>query len=129
MRRILPLLAAMAVLACGTAVSGTYHLVSISGTELPATVEFFGTHTFTSGSLTLTSDSTFTATYVYERDGDPWTENDSGTFTLDEYNMIHFTPGPESDDDDPFEGCWNGDQITVPLGDDVTFVFRPQNSS
>ncbi len=125
MRRLLPLLAAMAILACGAAVSGTYHLVSISGTELPATIEFFGTHTFTSGSLTLTSDSTFTYTGTFhEADGDPETENASGTFTLDESNVIHFTPVPGQADDTPFEGTWDGDQITVKVDDDIKLVFR-----
>ncbi len=121
MRRLFPLLAAMAVLACGAAVSGTYQLVSINGMELPATI---GTYTLTSGSLTLTSDSTFTYTGTFhEADGDPETENDSGTFTLDESNVIHFTPGPESDNDNPSEGTWDGDQITVRVDDDITLVF------
>ncbi len=122
MRRLFPLLAAMAVLACGAAVSGTYHLVSVNGMELPATI---GTYTLTSGSLTLTSDSTFTYTDTsHEADGDPETENNSGTFTLDESNVIHFTPGPESDDENPSEGTWDGDQITVKVNDDITLVFR-----
>ncbi len=122
MRRLFPLLAAMAVLACGAAVSGTYQLVSINGMELPATI---GTYTLTSGSLTLTSDSTFTYTGTFhEADGDPETDNDSGTFTLDESNVIHFTPGPESDVENPSEGTWDGDQITVKLNDDITLVFR-----
>ncbi len=129
MRRLLPLLAAMAVFACSAPVSGTYHLVSVNGVELPAPMEGFGTFTFTSGSLTLTSDSTYTSTVTYHiDDGDPETEDDSGTFTLDESNVIHFTPGPESDDDDPFEGTWDGDQITVTFDDiddiEVTLVFR-----
>ena len=124
MRRLFPLLATIAVLACGAAVSGTYHLVSINGTELPATDPLFPTYTVTSGSLTLTSDSTFTFTVTsHEADGDPETENESGTFTLDESNVIHFTPGPESDDDSPSEGTWAGDQITVKV-DDITLVFR-----
>ena len=122
MRRLFPLLAAMAVLACGAAVSGTYQLVSINGMELPATI---GTYTLTSGSLTLTSDSTFTYTGTFhEADGDPKTENASGTFTLDESNVIHFTPGPGQAYDTPFEGTWDGDQITVKLHDDIRFVFR-----
>ncbi len=121
MRRLFPLLAAMAVLACGATVPGTYHLVSVNGMELPATI---GTGTLTSGSLTLTSDSIFTATFTFhEADGDPETDNDSGTFTLDESNVIHFTPGPESDDDSPSQGTWAGDQITVKV-DDITLVFR-----
>ena len=125
MRRILPLLAAMAVLACGAAVSGTYHLVSIGGTELPATDPLFPTYTITSGSLTLTSDSTFTLTITsHEADGDPETESESGTFTLDESNVIHLTPRPESDDMTRTEGTWDGDQITVKVDDDNTLVFR-----
>ncbi len=131
MRRLLLLLAAMAVLACSAAMSGTYHLTSINGIELPANWPFrsHGTITVTSGSLTLTSDSTFTSTVTSrEADGDPETENASGTFTLDESNVIHFTPGPESDDDDPFVCTWDGDQITVTFEgiDDieVTLVFR-----
>ena len=124
MRRLLPLLAATALLACDASVSGTYDLVAVSDQELPATVEFFGTSTLTSGSVTL-SDSTYAATIVsYEGNGDPETENESGTFTLDESNIIHFTPGPESEDDDPFEGMWEGDQITIQLDDDITLVFR-----
>ena len=123
MRRLLPLLAAMAVLACGAGVSGNYDLVSISDQELPATVEFFGTETVWSGSLTL-SDSTYTVTATVSKgDGDPETENASGTFTLDESNVIHFTPGPQSDDDEPFDGTWDGDQITVSFDDDVTLVY------
>ena len=125
MRRILPLLAAMAVLACGAGVSGTYHLVSISDTELPAADPLFPTNTVTSGSLTLTSDSTFTFTVTsHEADGDPATESESGTFTLDESNVIYFTPGPESDDMTGTEGTWDGDQITVKVTDDITLVFR-----
>ena len=125
MRRILPLLAAMAVLACGDAVSGTYQFVSISGTELPAPDPLFPTSTVTSGSLTLTSDSTFTVTVTsYEADGDPETESQSGTFTLDESNVIHFNPESASDDHTPFEGTWDGDQITVKVTDDITLVFR-----
>ncbi len=124
MRRLLPFLAAMSVLACDTGVSGIYDLVSVNGEELPFTFEIFGPATITSGSLTL-SDSTFTATLTsYDGDGDPETFNLSGTFTLDESNVIHFTPGPESDDDEPFEGTWDGDQITVSLDDDIRLVFR-----
>ena len=125
MRRLLPLLAAMAVLACGAGVSGTYDLVSVNGEELPFSAEFFGTITFTSGSLALTSDSTFTATLLtsYGADGDPEPLNISGTFTLDESNVISFAPGPESDDQEPFEATWDGDQITVSIVDD-RLVFR-----
>ena len=124
MRRLLLLLAAMPVLACGAALSGNYDLVTISDQELPATIEFFGTETIWSGLLTL-SDSTYALTVtVSEGDGDPETENDSGAFTLDESNVIHFTPGPQSEDGEPFEGTWDGDQITVSLDDDITFVFR-----
>ena len=123
MRRLLPLLAAMSVLGCGATLSGTYNLVTISDQELPATVDF-GTETVWSASLTL-SDSTYALTFtVSEGDGDPGTENDSGAFTLDESNVIHFTPGPQSDDGEPFEGTWDGDQLTVSLGDDITLVFR-----
>ncbi len=121
MRRLLPLLAAMAVFACDAGVSGTYDLVTINDQELPVTGEFFGTITITSGSLTL-SDSTFTATLaIYDGDGD---NESSGTFTLDESNIIHFTSGPESEDDFPSEGTWDGDQITVSDDDEDTFVFR-----
>ncbi len=128
MRRLLPLLAAVAVLACGAGVSGTYDLVAISDQELPATIEFFGTETVWSGSLTL-SDSTYTLTAtVSEGDGDRRTENESGAFTLDESNVIHFTPGPQSEDDEPFEGTWDGDRITVALDDDITLVFRRRPS-
>ena len=124
MRRLLPLLAAMAVLACDAGVSGTYDLVAINDQELPATIEFFGTSTIMSGSLTL-SDSTYAVTIMaYEGDGDPETANESGRFTLDESNIIHFTPGPESEDDTPSEGTWDGDQITVSLDDPLTLVFR-----
>ncbi len=124
MRRLLPFLAAMSVLACDTGVSGTYDLVSLNGEELPFSV---GTFTLTSGSLALTSDSTFAVTLTgYFGDGDPETENDSGTFTLDVSNVIHFTPGPESDNVTPYEGTLDGDQIqiTASLDDDYTFVFR-----
>ncbi len=123
MRRLLPLLAAMSVLACDAGVSGTYDLVTINDQELPFTYELFGTVTITSGSLTL-SDSTYTiAIMSYEGDEDPETSNESGTITLDESNIIHFTPGPESEDDFPPEGTWDGDQITVP-DDGDTVVFR-----
>ena len=58
-------------------------------------------------------------------DGDPETFfYASGTFTLDESNVIHFTPGPEPEDEEPFEGTWDGDQITVSEDDEDTFVFR-----
>ena len=116
MRRLLPLLAAMAVLACGAGVSGTYDLVTINDQELPFSYELFGA--FTSGSLALTSDSTFTATLTGSF-GDEETATLSGAFTLDEPNVIHFA----SDDEDPFEGTWDGDQITFSL-DDLTLVFR-----
>ena len=122
MRRLLPLLAAMAVLACDAGVSGTYDLVTINDQELPFTYELSGTVTITSGSLTL-SDSTYTITMSYEGDEDPEMFNESGTITLDESNIIHFTPGPESEDDFPPEGTWNGDQITV-SDDGDTVVFR-----
>ena len=122
MRRLLPLLAAMAVLACDTGVSGTYDLVTIDDQELPFSFELFGTVTITSGSLTL-SDSTYTYTMTSYQGDDPETFNESGTITLDESNIIHFTPGPESEDDFPSEGTWDGDQITVSdLGE--TLVFR-----
>ncbi len=114
MRRLLPLLAAMSVLACATGLSGTYDLVTINDQELPFTFEIFGPATITSGALTL-SDSTYTLTATVSEE----TENDSGAFTLDESNVIHFA----SDDDEPFEGTWDGDQITVSL-DDWTLVFR-----
>ncbi len=79
----------------------------------------------TSGSLTLTSDSTFTSRVTSrEGDGDAVTENNSGTFTIDESNVIRFTPRPESDDDNPLEGTWDGGQITVKVDDDITLVFR-----
>ena len=126
MRRLLPFLAAMLVFACDAGVSGTYDLVTINDQELPFTFEIFTTVTITSGSLTL-SDSTFTATLTsYDGvDGDPETFfYESGTFTLDESNVIHFTPGPESEDDFPSEGTWDGDQITVSEDDEDTFVFR-----
>ncbi len=123
MRRLLPLLAAMPVLACGAALSGNYDLVTISDQELPATVEFFDTETVWSALLTL-SDSTYALTVTLsEGDGDPETENDSGAFTLDESNVIHFTPTSESEND-PFEGTWDGNQLTVSLNDDITLVFR-----
>ncbi len=123
MRRLLPFLAAMAVFACDAGMSGTYDLVTINDQELPVTGEFFGTITITSGSVTL-SDSTYALTLTtYEGDGDPETFNESGTFTLDESNIIHFTPGPESEDDFPSEGTWDGDQISVSEDDD-TLVFR-----
>ncbi len=102
MRRLLPVLAAMSVLACVAGVSGTYDLVTIDDQELPFSFEFLSTITFTSWSLALMSDSTFTMTRTASfGDGDPETENDSGTFTLDESNIIHFTSGPESEDDFP----------------------------
>ena len=124
MRRLLPLLAAMSVLACEVGVSGTYDLVTIDDQELPFTYEIFSTEiTIASGSLTL-SDSTFTVTFTsYDGDGDPETENDSGTFTLDESNIIHFTPGPESGDEGPVEATWDGDQITISDGE-AALVFR-----
>ena len=123
MHRLLPLLAAMSVLACDTGVSGTYDLVTINDQELPVTGEFFSTITITSGSVTL-SDSTYALTLTtYEGDGDPETFNETGTITLDESNIIHFTTGPESEGDFPSEGTWDGDQITVP-DDGGTLVFR-----
>ena len=121
MRRILPLLAAMAVFACGPALSGTYQLVSINDMTPPATVE---SYTITSGSLTLTSESTYSSTFtVHEGDGDPETYDESGTFTRDESNVIHFTPGPEAEGEEPSEGTWDGDQITI-MVDDLALVFR-----
>jgi hypothetical protein len=122
MRRLLPFLAAMSVLACDTGVSGTYDLVTINDQELPFTFEIFGTVTITSGSLTL-SDSTYTYTMTSYQGDDPETFNESGTFTLDVVsNVIQFAPGPESGEE-PIEATWDGDQITVPLDGD-TFVFR-----
>ena len=122
MRRLFPLLAAMSVLACDAGVSGTYDLVSWDGEELPASFEFFGTTTVTSGSIALTGDSTFTFTMTsYDDDEDPEPFTFSGTFTLDESNAIHFTPGPESNEE-PFDATWDGDQITI--SDDDTLVFQ-----
>ncbi len=139
MRRLLPILAATAALACASSsgnyslsdnysLSGYYSLVSVSGAGLPAPIEFetsgVTTLTHTSGSLTLTSDSTFMSTLsFYEDDGDPETANVSGSFTLDEFNVIRFTPGPGSQDG-PFEGTWDGNQITIPIEDRGTLVFR-----
>ncbi len=128
MRRLLPLLAAVPALACGAAASG-YDLVTVSGAGLPASIEVFGTMTVTSGSITLRTDSTFAFTLSFQRgDAFPETENDSGTFTLDELNVIHFAPGPGSDDEDPFEGTWDGDRITVTL-EDLTLVFLRSSST
>ena len=122
MRRLLPLLAAVPALACGAAASG-YDLVTVSGAALPASIEVFGTMTVTSGSITLRTDSTFAFTLTFRRgDGFPETENDSGTFTLDELNVIHFAPELGSDDEEPFEGAWDGDRITVTF-DDIALVF------
>ncbi len=128
MRRLLPLLAAIAVLACGASLSGNYRLVSVSGADLPAPIEFetFGvtTITHTSGALTLTSDSTFVSTLTFfEDDGDPETSTVSGTYTIDEFNVIRFTPGRGSEDG-PFEGTWDGNQITIPIEGRGTLVFR-----
>ena len=125
MRRLLPLLAAAAVLACGASSSGNYSLVSVSGAALPAPIVFdLITITHTSGSLTLTSDSTFVSTLTfYEEDGDPETSDVSGKFTLDELNVLRFTPGPGSEDG-PFEGKLDGNQITIPVENRGTLVFR-----
>ena len=150
MRRLLPLLAPLAVLGCDAEPSGTYALVSIDGQELPVSFELFGTVTITSGALTL-SDSTYEFTMTLS-DGDPGV--DSGTFTLGESNIIYFTstaprtppppppplmPGDtvsssappvnprgaqaDSDGFSRFEGRWDGDQITV-SDDESTLVFR-----
>ena len=128
MRRLLPLLAATAVLACGASLSGNYQLVSVSGAELPAAIQFATprttTITHTSGSLTLTSDSTFRSTLrFYEDEGDPETGIVTGIFTLDEFNVIRFIPGPESGDG-PFEGTWEGNHITIPIEDRGTLVYQ-----
>ncbi len=140
MRRLLPILAATAALACASSssgdhsladnysLSGTYSLVSVSGVGLPAPIEFqtsgITTLTHTSGSLTLTSDSTFMSTLTfYVDDGDPETSNVSGTLTIDEFNVIRFTPGSGSEDR-PFEGTLDGNQITMPIDDLGTLVFR-----
>ena len=127
MRRLLPILAATAALACASS-SGNYSLVSVSGVGLPAPIEFgisgITTLTHTAGSLTLTSDSTFMSTLTfYVDDGDPETSNVSGTFTIDEFNVIRFRPGAGSQDG-PFEGTLDGDQITIPIEDQGTLVFR-----
>ena len=108
--------------------SGNYGLVSVSGASLPAAIVFetfdATTITHTSGSLTLTSDSTFISVLTFfEDDGDPETSNVTGTFRVDEFNVIRFTPGPGSEDG-PFEGTWDGDQITIPIEDRGTLVFR-----
>ena len=128
MRRLLPLLAATAVLACGASLSGNYSLVSVSGAGLPAPIEFetsgITTLTHTSGSLTLTSDSTFISTLTFfEDDGDPETSTVSGTYTIDEFNVIRFTPGPGSQDG-PFEGTLDGNRIIIPIEDQGTLVFQ-----
>ena len=124
MRKLVPLVAAMAVFACDAGVSGTYDFVAVNDQELPATVEFFGTSTLMSGSLTL-SDATYSVTITLsEGDGDPETGNESGTFTIDESNIIHFTPGPESEDDEPSEATWDGDEVTILLSDEYRLVFR-----
>jgi hypothetical protein len=108
--------------------SGNYGLVSVSGASLPAAIVFetfdATTITHTSGSLTLTSDSTFVSVLTFfQDDGDPETSNVRGTFRVDEFNVIRFTPGPGSEDG-PFEGTWDGDQITIPIEDRGTLVFR-----
>ncbi len=145
MRRLLPILAATAALACASSsgnynssgsnslsddssLSGNYSLVSVSGVGLPAAIEFgisgITTLTHTAGSLTLTSDSTFMSTLTfYVDDGDPETSSLSGTFTIDEFNVIRFTPGAGSEDG-PFEGALDGDRITIPINDQGTLVFR-----
>ncbi len=128
MRRLLPLLAATAVLACGASMSGNYQLVSVGGAELPAAIRFETprptTITHTSGSLTLTSGSTFRSTLrFYEDDRDPETGIVTGTFTVDDLNVIRFTPGPDSESD-PFEGTWEGKLITIPIYDQGALVFR-----
>ena len=47
----------------------------------------------------------------------------SASFTIDEFNVIRFTPGAGSEDG-PFEGALDGDQITIPINDQGTLVFR-----
>ena len=74
---------------------------------------------------TLTGESTYSFTFtVSEDEGDPVTENESGTYTLDDSNVIQFTPGPESEDEEPSEGTWDGDEITVLVESNITIVFR-----
>ncbi len=117
---------------CGTTLLGSYSLVSVGGAELPASVEFelLGTTTITvvAGSLTLRSDSTFEANMTFRWDevypDSTWAS--SGKFTLGASNVIHFTPRPESEDDDPSEGegTWDGDRITVASEDFGAFVYR-----
>lgn len=126
MRMLLPLLLAIALIACESAVPGTYHVASVNDAELPATFEFFGTGTLLSGSLTLKGDMTWSGTLrTHDSNGVEKTETDSGTFTVDGSNVIHFMPGPQSTDGNPFEGSWDGvNQIVIKLSDDVAFIYR-----
>ncbi len=131
MRKLLPLLAATAVLvgayterqidAPSADVFGTYTLVSINDVELPYT-DTGDESAVTAGSLTLRSDWSFTASItVREGDQEPGTLSVPGRFTLDESNALHFT----LDDGDSAEGAWDGNnQITIIDEDEDTLVFR-----
>lgn len=131
MPRILPLLAATAVLACGDDVSGNYNLVSVNGVELPYTegpVSFlWDSLTIVSSSLNLMSSGTiaFSLTLTfYDADGlTDTTYTSSGMFTVEGSNIIRLTF-----DDDDLEGGLgrlNGDQITI-IDDEEgdTLVYR-----
>ena len=154
MRRLVPILAGLVLLACDAGVSGTYELVSIDGEELPVAWEFFDIVSITAGSLTL-SDSTYEYTLTTaDRAGNLSSVTEWGTFTRDDANTICFSsatssapppppppPGgtvssttpavesraPQREAAGSFDciGTWDGDQITA-AEDDDTWVFRRQ---
>lgn len=111
-RRTFPLLATLAVAGCGADVSGTYALVGIDGQDLPYTFELFGTVTvITSGALAL-GDSTYEFTSTgSDPDGGDESWSESGTYTLDESNIICFTRDPSSSSPPPPPPPVPGDTI------------------
>ncbi len=140
-----PVFAVVLALALGTAacggdssgpddagITGTYALQTVANDDgaqnLPATHQgaFGGEYTFTSGSLTLAANGTYTRTgsFTYDdiiTDGDL---GDTGTFTRSGADLT-FT----SDQSDPFTGTVDGDELTlvfpvVNAADEFTFVFQ-----
>ena len=119
-------LVASAALACDDAgtgtqdggITGTYTLVSVNGSPIPAVVyeEPGYTEEVLSGSLTLLSDNTFSGTVLYRtsEEGNVMTETEGGTETYTvSGNQITFI-----EEDETTIGVIDGERITVTVEED-----------
>jgi hypothetical protein len=127
MRRLLPLLGSIAILACDSGVSGRYALVSVDGEALPYSFELFGTLIVTSGTLIM-GDSTFEYTIAASDpagNDESWSE--SGTFTLGESSVLCMT----TEEVQPPPPPRPGDTVSsmVPLTDARTARPEPDSTT